>query len=62
MKEEKSRHGQIFLKMKEKVNRIFAEKTGKPYEQVCIDTDRDNFMSADEACAYGLIDSVIRKR
>ena len=47
---------------KEKMNRILAEKTGKPYEQVCADTERDNFMSADEATAYGLVDKVIAKK
>lgn len=50
------------IKTKEKMNRILADHTGKPYEQVCEDTERDNFMSADEACAYGLIDKVIAKK
>jgi ATP-dependent Clp protease protease subunit len=50
------------VKTKEKMNRILAEKTGKPYETVCADTERDNFMSADEACAYGLVDKVIAKK
>lgn len=44
---------------KEKMNRILSERTGKPYEQVCADTERDNFMTADEAKAYGIIDDVI---
>ena len=48
-------HAERILKMKEKLNRIFAEKTGKPYEQVCIDTDRDNFLSAEEALDYGIV-------
>ncbi|MBQ3394509.1 MAG: ATP-dependent Clp endopeptidase proteolytic subunit ClpP [Oscillospiraceae bacterium] len=47
---------------KEKLNRILAERTGQPYEKVCEDTERDNFMSAEEACAYGLIDKVIEHR
>lgn len=47
---------------KEKMNRILAERTGKSYEQVCADTERDNFMTADEACAYGLVDKVIAKK
>lgn len=44
---------------KEKMNRILSERTGKPYEQVCADTERDNFMTAEEAKAYGIIDDVI---
>ncbi|MCI7803824.1 MAG: ATP-dependent Clp endopeptidase proteolytic subunit ClpP [Oscillospiraceae bacterium] len=50
------------LKTKERLNRILSENTGKSYEQICLDTDRDNFMSADEAQAYGLVDKVISKR
>ena len=44
---------------KEKLNRILSENTGKPYEQVEKDTDRDNFMYAEEAMAYGLIDKIL---
>ncbi|MCR4792321.1 MAG: ATP-dependent Clp endopeptidase proteolytic subunit ClpP [Lachnospiraceae bacterium] len=47
------------LRTKEKLNRILAENTGKTYEQMCIDTDRDNWMTAQEAVEYGLVDSVI---
>ena len=47
------------VKTKEKMNRILAERTGKTYEQVCEDTERDNFMTAEEAKAYGLVDEVI---
>ena len=50
------------LKTKEKLNRMLAENTGKPIDVIAADTDRDNWMSADEACAYGLIDSVITNR
>ena len=50
------------LKTKEKLNRMLSENTGKPYETIAADTERDNWMSAEEACAYGLIDSVIAKR
>ena len=49
------------LKTKEKLNRMLSENTGKPYETIAADTERDNWMSAEEACAYGLIDSVIAK-
>ena len=48
--------------IKNKINRILAEETGKPIEVIERDTDRDNFMSAEEACAYGLIDKVITHR
>ncbi len=50
------------LRTKERLNRILSENTGKTYEQICIDTERDNFMMAEEAQAYGLIDKVISKR
>ncbi len=49
------------LKIKEKLNKMLAENTGKPLEIVENDTDRDNYMSAEEAKAYGLIDEVIIK-
>lgn len=50
------------LKMKEKLNKILAENTGKAVEQITADCERDNFMSAEEAKEYGLIDKVIYKR
>ncbi len=50
------------VKTKEKMNRILSERTGKTYEQLCEDTERDNFMTADEAKEYGLIDKVITNR
>ena len=50
------------LKTREKLNTILAENTGKPIEQIAVDTERDNFMSAEEAKNYGLIDKVIFKR
>ena len=50
------------LKTRKKLNDILAENTGKPFEQIAADTERDNYMSADEALAYGLIDGVITKR
>ena len=50
------------LRTKEKLNRILSENTGKPFEQVADDTERDNWMSADEAKEYGLIDQVITNR
>ena len=50
------------LRTKEKLNKILAENTGKPIEQIAIDTDRDNFMSAEEALDYGLVDKILYKR
>ena len=50
------------LKTRRKLNEILAERTGKSYEQVCADTEIDNFMSADEAAEYGLIDKVVVNR
>ena len=47
------------LKTKEKLNRMLAENTGRDYEVICADTERDNWKSAQEACEYGLIDKVI---
>lgn len=47
---------------KEKLNKILAEKTGQPYDVIAKDTDRDNWMTAQEAADYGLIDSVITSR
>ena len=50
------------LRTKEKLNRILAENTGKSIEQIAIDTDRDNFMSAQEALEYGIVDRILDKR
>ena len=50
------------LKIKKKLNAILAENTGKPIETIEADCERDHFMTADEAVAYGLIDKVIYKR
>lgn len=52
-------HAEYLLKIREKLNRILSERTGKPMEQVEKDTDRDNFLSADESKAYGLVDEVM---
>ncbi len=55
-------HANHIQRTKDNLNRILAEKTGKPLEIIQKDTDRDNFMSASEAADYGLIDKVIEKR
>lgn len=49
------------LKVKEKLNRMLSENTGQPIETIKADTERDNYMSAEEAKIYGLIDSVVAK-
>jgi ATP-dependent Clp protease protease subunit len=50
------------LKIKDKLNRILSERTGQPLEKVIADTERDNYMSAQEALEYGLIDKIMEKR
>ena len=55
-------HAEKIIKTKERLNRILAENTGKSYEEVCDASERDNFMTADEAKEFGLIDKVIFKR
>ena len=50
------------LKTRKKLNQYLADNTGQPLEKVEKDTDRDNWMSAEEAVAYGLIDSVVERR
>ena len=50
------------LKTKEKLNRILAENTGQTYEKIKADTERDNYMTAQEALEYGIIDVVVDKR
>jgi ATP-dependent Clp protease protease subunit len=52
-------HAKRILKIKESLNKILSETTGKPLETIKADVERDNFMSADEAKAYGLVDNVI---
>ena len=47
---------------KETLNRLLAQNTGKPYEEICRDTERDFYMTAEEAVAYGLVDKVITRR
>jgi ATP-dependent Clp protease, proteolytic subunit ClpP len=54
-------HADWILKTKHKLNQIYVERTGQPYEKIERDTDRDYFMSAEEALAYGLIDKVITR-
>ncbi len=55
-------HAEFLLKTRDKLNKMLAENTGKPLEQIEKDTDRDNFMTAEEALAYGLIDKVMERK
>ena len=55
-------HVERMLKIKQRLNEILASNTGKPYETICADTERDNFLTAEQAQEYGLIDKVIYKR
>lgn len=55
-------HADRIIRIKETLNKILSERTGKPLSVITADTERDNFMSAEEAKAYGLIDEVITSR
>lgn len=55
-------HAERIIKTREKLNRILSEKTGQPLEKIARDTDRDNFMDAEEAVAYGIIDEIFASR
>ncbi len=55
-------HAKETLLVREKLNRILANHTGKTPDQIMLDTERDNFMGAEEACDYGIVDSVLSDR
>lgn len=55
-------HAKEILSIKEKMNRLMADHTGQEYEKVAKDTDRDNFLSGQEAVDYGLVDSILTSR
>ena len=55
-------HAERLVKMKHHLNEILSERTGQPLDVIMADTERDNFMSAEQAKAYGLVDEVIEKR
>lgn len=55
-------HTEYVLKIKDKMNKILSKNTGQPYEKICADTERDNFMFAQEALEYGLIDKIIETK
>jgi len=55
-------HAQEILKIRERLNQILANHSGQKLEQIELDTERDKFMSADEAKEYGIVDSVVSSR
>lgn len=55
-------HAKEILKTREELNRLLAEHTGQPVENIARDTDRDNFMDPQQALEYGLIDQILNKR
>jgi ATP-dependent Clp protease protease subunit len=55
-------HAKYILNLRERLNRLLAQHTGKPIDQIERDTDRDNFLTPDEALEYGLIDKVLQSR
>ena len=55
-------HAEHILRIRDRMNHILSERTGQPIEKIVVDTERDNFMTADQACEYGLIDKVIASR
>ncbi|MDO4896237.1 MAG: ATP-dependent Clp endopeptidase proteolytic subunit ClpP [Moraxella sp.] len=55
-------HAREIIQLKAKLNQLLAKHSGQPVERLEKDTDRDNFMSAEQACEYGLVDKVITKR
>ena len=55
-------HAEYITKIKNKLNRILAERTGQPLEKVMADTERDHFLSAEEALEYGIVDEIVPPR
>jgi ATP-dependent Clp protease protease subunit len=55
-------HAEQILKIRDKMNRMLSEHTGQPLEKIALDTERDNYMTAEEALAYGLVDKIITNR
>ena len=55
-------HADYIVNTKKRLNQIMADKTGQPFEVIARDTERDNFMTAEEALNYGLVDKIITTR
>ncbi len=55
-------HADRLIRVKDRLNKILAENTGKPLEEIIEATERDNFLTAEEACEYGIVDKVMYKK
>jgi ATP-dependent Clp protease protease subunit len=55
-------HAEEILKIRKRLNQLMAQHTGQSFDKICLDTERDNFMDADQSKAYGLVDEVLVKR
>ena len=55
-------HAEQILRIRKKLNAILAARTGQPVSRIELDTERDNYMTADEALAYGLIDEIVQPK
>jgi ATP-dependent Clp protease protease subunit len=55
-------HAKYILALRERLNRLMAQHTGRSVEEIARDTDRDNFLTAEEALSYGMVDKVLQKR
>ena len=55
-------HAREILRLRERLNEVLAAHTGQPLEKIAFDTERDNFMGAEEAIEYGLVDQVLSRR
>lgn len=55
-------HAEEILKIRKRLNQLMAQHSGQSFEKICLDTERDNFMDAEQSKAYGLIDEVLTKR
>ncbi len=55
-------HAEEILKIRKRLNQLMAQHTGQTFEKICLDTERDNFMDAEQSKAYGLVDEVLIKR
>ena len=55
-------HAEHIIRIREKMNKMLSEMTGQPLDRITADTERDNFMTAQQACEYGLVDKVMESR
>ena len=55
-------HAEQILRIRDKINKILSERTGQPVDKIALDTERDNFMTPEQALEYGLIDKILVSR